>query len=146
MDLQAFLKPQVLPAAEADVVLSGRFKGADGEPEAFHLKGISEEENAFLRRSCQKPGKGLEGPGFDRERYLRKFTAACVTWPDLKSEALQRSWGVIGEEALIGAMLTAGEYAKLLRAAQEVCGFITAGEADGVKSELKNGLSGETAN
>ncbi len=34
-------------------------------------------------------------------------------------------------------MLTAGEYAKLLRAAQEVCGFITAGEADGVKSELK---------
>ena len=43
-------------------------------------------------------------------------------------------------------MLTAGEYAKLLRAAQEVCGFITAGEADGVKSELKNGLSGETAN
>ena len=92
MDLQAFLKPQVLPAAEADIVLSGRFRGADGEPEAFHLKGISEEENAFLRRSCQKPGKGLEGPGFDRERYLRKFTAACVTWPDLKSEALQRSW------------------------------------------------------
>ena len=91
MDLQAFLKPQVLPAAEADIVLSGRFVGADGEPEAFHLKGISEEENAFLRRSCQKPGKGLEGPGFDRERYLRKFTAACVTWPDLKSEALQRS-------------------------------------------------------
>ena len=43
-------------------------------------------------------------------------------------------------------MLTAGEYAKLLRAAQEVCGFITAGEADGVKSELKNGSGGETAN
>ena len=91
----------VLPVAEADIVLSGRFKGADGEPEAFHLKGISEEENAFLRRSCQKPGKGLEGPSFDRERYLEVHRRLRhLARP--QSEALQRSWGVIGERRCWG--------------------------------------------
>ena len=144
MDLQAFLKPQVMPAAEKEVVLSSRFQNPDGSAAVFRLKGISEEENSLLRRSCQRPEKGLEGPKFYRERYLRKFVAACVRYPDLKDETLQRSWGVIGEEALLGAMLTAGEYARLLSAAQEVCGFIPAGGAEKVKSELKNGFSGET--
>ena len=145
MDLQAFLKPQVMPALEKTVVLSERFRGADGKPAAFRLRGISEEENSALRRACQRPGKGLEPPRFDREGYLRKFAAACVVEPDLKNGELQRSWGVLGEEALLGAMLTAGEYARLLSAAQEVCGFTSGAEADGLKRELKNASGGGTA-
>ena len=144
MDLQAFLKPQVMPVLEKTAILSERFQGADGKPAAFKLRGISEEENSALRRACQRPGRGLEPPRFDREGYLRKFAAACVVEPDLKNGELQRSWGVLGEEALLGAMLTAGEYARLLSAAQEVCGFTGGAEAEGLKGELKNASGGGT--
>ena len=32
MDLQAFLRPDVLPARETEVILSDRFRDADGNP------------------------------------------------------------------------------------------------------------------
>ena len=146
MDLQAFLRPDVLPARETEVILSDRFRDADGNPVPFKLKGISEEENSRIRRSCQRQSIGIEQPAFDRENYLRRFTAACVTSPDLKSQTLQQSWGVMGEEALLGVMLTAGEFARLFVAAREVCGFIAGAEAENVKNTLKKACGGETAN
>ena len=149
MDLKAFLKPEVLPVREETVVLSERFKNEEG-PVGFILRGISEEENAAIRRSCQKRSDAqgvsqtLGAPVLDRERYIRKFTAACVVYPDLKDRALQESWGVMGEEALLGRMLTAGEFAGLFAAAQRVCGFLSAGEAERVKAALKKDWKKET--
>ena len=146
MDLHGFLRPEVLPVREKEVVISERFPGGDGKPAAFKLRGISEEENAAIRRSCQKKGGALDTPALDRDRYLRRFAAACVVYPDLKDGELQASWGVMGEDMLLGKMLTAGEFARLLAAAQEVCGFIRADEAGKVKDELKNASGGETEN
>lgn len=146
MDLHGFLRPEVLPVREKEVVISERFLGGDGKPAAFKLRGISEEENAAIRRSCQKKGGALDAPVLDRDRYLRRFAAACVVYPDLKDGELQASWGVMGEDMLLGKMLTAGEFARLLAAAQEVCGFIRADEAGKVKDELKNASGGETGN
>ncbi len=147
MDLQAFLRPEVLPAREMEVVLSDRFRDQDGNPVPFKLKGISEEENSRIRRSCQRPGhNGVDAPSFDREHFLRAFTAACVVSPDLKNQSLQQSWGVLGEEALLGVMLTAGEFAKLFAAAREVCGFIAASDAETVKNTLKKDCGRETVN
>ena len=59
----------------------------------------------------------------DGEEYLAKLTAACVAEPDLNDAALQRSWGVMGAEALLKRMLAAGEFARLAERAQAVCGF-----------------------
>ncbi len=147
MDLQAFLRPEVLPAREMEVLLSERFRDSDGNPAPFHLKGISEEENSRIRRSCQRRNHDSAAPpDFDREQYLRAFTAACVVSPDLKNQSLQQSWGVMGAEALIGVMLTAGEFAKLFAAAREVCGFISGQEAEAVKNTLKKDCGRETAN
>ena len=143
MDLQAFLMPEVLPVREETVILSARFRNEQG-PVGFTLRGISEEENAGIKRSCQKRGGALSAPTLDRERYIRRFTAACVVFPDLRDQRLQESWGVIGEEALLGKMLTAGEFAALFSAAQRVCGFLSAEEAGKVKAELKKDSPAET--
>lgn len=147
MDLQAFLRPEVLPAREMEVILSERFCDQDGNPVPFKLKGISEDENSRIRRSCQRQNhNGTDAPVFDRENYLRAFTAACVVSPDLKNQSLQQSWGVMGAEALIGVMLTAGEFSKLFAAAREVCGFISGSEAETVKNTLKKDCGRETVN
>ena len=143
MDLSAFLKQHTLPPHEESLVLSDRFLGPDGQPVASRLSGISEEESAALRQSCRRRSQdGLE-PSLDRERYLRKLAAACVRFPDLRDAALQQSWGVLGEEALLGKMLTAGEFARLLEAAQRVCGF---SDPEAQKQALKKASAGETAN
>ena len=119
MDLQAFFMENAAPFREEEFPLSERFS-RNGEPAVFRLRGISEEENAALRRQCRKTGKFGETDG---EEYLAKLTAACVAEPDLNDAALQRSWGVMGAEALLKRMLAAGEFARLAERAQAVCGF-----------------------
>lgn len=141
MDLNAFLKENTLPPRREELILSERFRDGEG-PAVFLLEGITEEENAALREACLKR-REEGGSWFDRARYLKKLAAACVKSPDLEDAELQRSWGVLGAEALLGRMLTAGEFARLLEAAQRVCGFGRIGEK---KDALKKGSAGETAN
>ena len=109
MDLQAFLRENVGGPEDREVRVSGRFA------EPFVVRGITEEENAGLRAGCRKNG-GLDG--VDADRYLARLAAACVVSPDLENAALQRSWGVMGAEALLKRMLSPGEFAKLLEAEQ----------------------------
>lgn len=142
MELSVFLKNNVLPPLEEELTLSERFRDGEGKPAVFRLRGITEEQSAALRRSSLRRSDSGE-PRFDRERYLKKLAAACVISPDLRSEALQASWGVLGEEALLEKMLTAGEFARLLEAAQRVCGFGSFAER---KDQLKKASAGETAN
>lgn len=141
MDLQAFLMENTRPPREMTLPLSERFLDSDGQRAPFVLRGISEEQNAALRAACQRP-QGDGQPHLDRERYLKKLAAACVFSPDLESAQLQQSWGVLGAEALLCKMLTAGEFARLLAAAEEVCGF---GRLEEKKDALKKASAGETA-
>ncbi len=119
MDLRAFFQENVKPFREEDFPLPERFS-QNGEPAVFRLRGISEEENAAIRRQCRKSGEMGE---IDSEEYLTRLTAACVVEPDLNNASLQRSWGVMGADALLKRMLAAGEFASLLERAQAVCGF-----------------------
>ncbi len=59
----------------------------------------------------------------DAGQYLASLAAACTVYPDLNDRALQDSYGVLGAQELLRAMLTAGEYAAYLDKVQEVCGF-----------------------
>ena len=61
-----------------------------------------------LRRACTND-RGVTDMG----AFLCRLACACVKYPDLKNAKLQDSWGVMGEEALLQAMLTAGEYTSL---------------------------------
>ncbi|MNN89462.1 Phage XkdN-like protein [compost metagenome] len=46
-----------------------------------------------------------------------------MTFPDLKNAELQKSYGVMGAEALLHKMLLPGEYANLVQKVQELNGF-----------------------
>ena len=113
MDLRAFFAENVKEPQTAEITLSERFA------EPFRLRAVSEEENASIRALCPQNRDGEP----DEEEYLYRLTAACVTEPDLRDAELQRSWGVMGEAALLRRMLTAGEFARLCEKAQQVCGF-----------------------
>lgn len=113
MDLQAFFAENSPPFPEKTISLSDRL------PAPFRLRAISEQQNALLRRQIA----GASANTIDPAEYFAKLAAACVVEPDLNNAALQRSWGVMGADALLCKMLSAGEYAKLIEAVQAVCGF-----------------------
>ena len=49
--------------------------------------------------------------------------STAVVEPDLKSDELQRAYGVIGESKLLAKMLYVGEYADLMKEVQELSGL-----------------------
>ncbi|MGI5894268.1 MAG: phage tail assembly chaperone [Candidatus Merdivicinus sp.] len=128
MDLQAFFAENLPPFAEESVVLSDRL------PQPFRIRAISEEHCALLRRQSLHDPKSGE---IDSSDFLSKLAAACVIEPDLQNAALQRSWGVLGTDALLRKMLSAGEFARLLERVQILCGFDTsiAQQADFLKKD-----------
>lgn len=132
MDLQAFLMENAPMPQNKEVLVSKRFL-VDGKPALFRLRAVSEGENVALRRACRVKSPDRPDGVLDRDRYLLKLAAASVVWPELKNTALQDSWGVRGEEELLSRMLTAGEFATLLAAVREICGF----EEERLKEQLK---------
>ena len=126
--LSAFLADNVLPAENEKYVVSKRFLGEDGEPVEWEIRAISSAEDEELRRACRKrvpvPGKrGQYTQETDADTYIGKLAVACTVFPDLRNKELQDSYHVLGEEALLKAMLTAGEYSSYLEKVQQVCGF-----------------------
>ena len=139
MDLKAFFMENVGEMGEEEIVVSDRFKNEKNEPVPFRVKAITEMENAEIRKSCQRRTRGKNGilnTETDIDLYLAKLVAACILYPDFKDAALQKSWGVLGADALLRRMLTAGEFSSLLASVQEVCGFDRT--LDEVKDEIKN--------
>ena len=54
---------------------------------------------------------------------MGKLAARCTVYPNLNDASLQDSYGVMGADALLKKMLTAGEYAEYLMKIQEINGF-----------------------
>lgn len=126
MNLTAFLAENAIPAAEAKFVASRRFVGEDGQPMAWVIKPISSTEDDALRRESIRRvqvKKHQFQQEVDYNAYMGKLAAACTAFPDLNDAKLQQSYGVMGAEALLKAMLTPGEYAGYAAKVQEVCGF-----------------------
>lgn len=127
-NLSIFLKDNVEQVENEKVVVSKRFKGADGKAVPFEVKAITTAEDDAIRKKCTKrvqvPGKRNQfTQEFDSNGYLLELAAACVVYPDLKSKELQDSYEVRGEAAVLGAMLTAGELGVLAEKVQEINGF-----------------------
>ena len=60
---------------------------------------------------------------FDGNRYSALLAAESVVYPDLHDAELQKSYGVMGADKLVVAMLTAGEFTRLSEAVQQASGF-----------------------
>lgn len=86
-----------------------------------------------MRRSSKKRGI----PELDTSLYTLRMTAASVVYPDLKDAGLQASYGAVGEEELLKAMLLPGEIANLYLKVQEVNGF-DRDLTEEAKEEVKN--------
>ena len=141
MNLSAFLAENALKIESVKYVVSKRFLAENGEPIPWEIHAISSTEDENLRRACTKrvqvPGKkGQYTNETDFNLYIGKLLTACIVFPNLNDEALQDRYHVWGAEALLKAMLTAGEYANLAEKVQSVCGFDT--ELQDEVDEAKN--------
>ena len=72
---------------------------------------------------------------FDTATYQAKLAVKCVVFPDLNNAELQESYGVMGAEQLISAMLMPGEFDELISTILELNGFTDMGE---MVDEAKN--------
>ena len=124
-----------------EVVVSKRFKDADGNPIPWKLACVTSDEDEAIRKSCTKKvpvvgKKGVYAPETDFDSYLGKLAAKCVKFPELGNAELQNSYGVMGADYLLKKMLKPGEYQDLLKKIQEVNGFDTSLEEE--VQEAKN--------
>ena len=117
--LNAFLNP--IKMENQMVVISKRFL-EEGKPVEWELKPITSEENdVLLKKYLKKDKKGNES--FDRLSYQNALMAEAVVYPDLLNAELQKAYGVIGAEALLGKMLTVGESTLLAQEVKRISGL-----------------------
>lgn len=150
-DLSVFFAQNVSMEATEDFVVSDRFAttvqeddGKGGKvpkrlPVPWKLRSMTEEENEQLRKAATKvrPGKGgTRISETDTDAYLAALVSASIIFPNLKDADLQKSYGVLGEGALLKKMLKPGEYGNLVQKIQELNGFdLTIND---LKEEVKN--------
>lgn len=101
---------------------------ATGKPKEWELKTIDVALNEELQKQCQRkvPINGKSGRyqvQLDENKYQALLVTNCVVYPDLNNKALQDSYGVMGAEDLVKAMLNVGEYADLAKQCLAINGF-----------------------
>ena len=140
-DFSAFLAQNKVKSENIKFAVSKSFIGADGKPIEWELRAVTADEDEAIRRAATKktkvPGRSNQYTSeMDGNTYLSKLTAASVVYPDLRNAELQNSYKVMGEEALLKAMLTGGEFVTLSGKVAEINGFDTSIE-DSIE-EAKN--------
>ncbi|NLI90199.1 MAG: phage portal protein [Epulopiscium sp.] len=125
--LSAFLSQNAIQTENEEHIISKRFIDKSGSPIPWEIRAIDEDFNETIRKSCIKRERDKKTRSIiettDTEMYLAKLMVECVVFPNLKDVELQESYGVLGAEALVKKMLTAGEYSELLECVQKVNGF-----------------------
>lgn len=140
-DFKAFLKQNVETVGVEKIVISKRFKGADGNPIEWEIRALTSTEDEQIRRSCTKkvkaPGKRNQWiTDTDGNEYLCKLVASCIVYPELNDAELQDSYKVMTAEGLLKAMLLPGEYATLVEKVQAINGYDES--MDELVDEVKN--------
>lgn len=140
-DLSMFFVDNAIKDENIKYVASKRFMGKDKKPIEWELCSISSKEDEEIRKSCTKrvpvPGrKGQFTNETDGNLYLGRLAARCVVFPNLNAAELQNSYGVMGADNLLKAMLKSGEYSDLILKIQEINGFDTGMEE--LVEEAKN--------
>lgn len=129
-NLSMFLAENAIKVENVKYVASKRFVDENGKPMEWEITCLTSQEDEALRKTCtkwvQRPGKRNQFTAeTDYNLYLGKLAAKCTAFPNLNDAELQNSYGVMGDDALLKAMLTPGEYAEYLAMVQEVNGFDT---------------------
>jgi hypothetical protein len=126
--LSAFMSQNAVKIDNLKKVVSKRFLDETGKPIEWEICAITSEEDEQIRKDCTKrvPVPGARGQ-FTKETdymsYVGKLAARCTVFPNLNDAELQNSYGVMGDDKLLKAMLTGGEYAEYLITVQSHNGF-----------------------
>ena len=139
-NLSAFLAQNARKVENRKFAASPRFTDENGKPMEWEITCITAAENQKIRkesiRNVQVNGKrGQYTQDFDTAQYQAKLAVKCTVFTDLNDADLQESYGVMGAEALISAMLTPGEFDNYILAITELCGFTADGD---LVDEAKN--------
>lgn len=137
--LSCFLSGNAERRENKKIVISERFKDK-GRPVEWELRSISAEEDDALRKECTKriPVAGKKNQytqDFDTNTYLAKIAARAVVFPDLNDAELQNSYGVMGAEQLIKAMLYKDEFDTL---SEELMSYSNIENINDAVDEAKN--------
>lgn len=139
-NLSYFLAGNAEKRENKKVVISTRFHDEKGNPILWEIRSISSAEDEAIRKTCIKnvPIVGKRNqfrPDFDANTYIAKLVTASVVYPDLNDAELQNSYGVMGAEALVKAMLYNDEFDKLT---DEVMSVTDAPNINDLVEEAKN--------
>lgn len=106
---------------------SKRIKDENGEPAFWELKVLTYDEiKAVLDKRTRTVPNKITGKGekeTDTAQAFIDLAVKAVVFPNLNDAELQDSWGVVGADALLKAMLTAGELADLIEAVNAAAGY-----------------------
>ena len=139
-NIKAFLQPPIMDETK-EVVISKRFKGADGEPAPFIIRVIDQETNTKLIRQATKKVKsnGQIMQELDNEKYGKLLVQTCVVEPNFKDAELCSYYKTMDPLDVPGRMLTIGEYNRLVYAIKELNELVTSeDELSALEEEAKN--------
>ena len=128
--LSAFLSQNAKKVENKKLVVSDRFVDPEtGEPMEWEIRAVSTTEIKKIRKNCTRsvpmPGgkKGQFIQQTDTGAYEMKLAVKSTVFPDLNNSELQDSYGAMDAEALLGIMLTAGEFDEYVAQISELCGY-----------------------
>jgi len=121
MNLSCFLQQNAIPVSNVNFQASKRFLDDEKNPVMWEIKAINSSADEEIRRSCTK--RGASSAELDYSMYMGKLAARCTIFPNLSDAALQDSYGVLGDDNLLKAMLSPGEYSDYIAKVQRINGF-----------------------
>lgn len=139
-NMRAFYRDAVEENKSVFFPASKRIKDEEGNPVMWELRVLGYDEiKAITKRNTKNVPNKVTGAAEKRtntEEAAMEMTLASIVFPDLNDADLQDSWGVVGAEALLKAMLTPGEIVDLENAVQSAAGYST--EMDEKITAVKN--------
>lgn len=139
-DIKAFLQPSVMDETR-EVIVSKRFRGADGEPVPFVIRVIDQETNNRLIKQASKNVKinGQLTQELNNDKYGKLLVDTCVVVPNFKNAEMCAYYKTTDPLEVPSRMLSVGEYNRLVRAIKELNELVTSEEDfDELDDQAKN--------
>ena len=122
----AFLKTNKIEKQNEFIPVSQSFKDENGDTILWEVRQLSNEEMKYIKKTCVKQNRDKRGNvsvETDSDKMMCLMAAMSTVYPDLKNAELQNSYGVMGETALLEAMLSAGELLVYEQEVNRINGF-----------------------
>lgn len=133
--LQEFLNANPIDDITDEVVVSKRFKDADGNLLKFKIKPMTNQTFDDLRKRFTRIGKGRKVE-FDAQGFNNAVVIEHTIEPNFKDADSIEKLGCSTPEEYLGKVLLAGEITTLVQKIQELSGFDV--DMESLVEEAKN--------